>query len=397
MGEARQHKQDARRRARRGNQLEVRQARNVLFGNRGDGGIQPVLAGLIQHDRGNLAARKRDTDKAQEPQFAEGAGQEIPRELAPLFLQPKARIEHPEQAGSLEGGHRLLEHAQQANAMAAVAAETFLEPPGKQVLVQAETILADKFKRLFRRNQARILLFQPAIPREEIKDQRKLVFGSLVADLLRHDKGIRANLVAAAMKHTAVVQLEVAEHCIRKYDTDMPIHQILVGKAIPRNTLQRSHGQIKATGKIRKTVIDRRVSDGGAPQQIFAAHRKQERLQVAGLAHGNRKAQFIVGESPGRTVVNEFHAAVLPRFHLFAQRRHAVLVVIKRKRLVLNQSVVQQALMTKGLRMSVAKKWLGHSVKESIQVKHQFHPLLGWPNIEKNSGVASAARLSLRR
>ena len=193
------------------------------------------------------------------------------------------------------------------------------------------------------------------------------------------------------MKHTAVVQLEVTEHGIRKHDANMPIHQVLVGKAVPRNTLQRRHGQVKATGKIRKSVIDRRISDGGAPQQVFAAHRKQECLQVARLAYRDRKAQLVVGESPGRAVVNEFHATMLPRFHLFAQRRHAVLVVIKRKRLVLNQSVVQQALMAKGLRMSVAKKWLGHSVKESIQVKHQFHPLLGWPNIEKFSGAACAA------
>ena len=32
-------------------------------------------------------------------------------------------------------------------------------------------------------------------------------------------------------------------------------------------------------------------------------------------------------------------------------------------------------------RMGIAKERLRHSVKKSIQIKHQFHPLLGWPNI----------------
>ena len=63
----------------------------------------------------------------------------------------------------------------------------------------------------------------------------------------------------------------------------------------------------------------------------------------------------------------------LPRFHLLEEGCDTFFIIIKTKRFVLDQGVIQQSLVTKCLRMRIAEQRLGHPFKKSIQIKHQIN------------------------
>ena len=188
--------------------------------------------------------------------------------------------------------------------MAAISAEAFLEPPGDQVLVQAETVLADEFESLFCGNETGVFLFQPTISGEEVENQGQFIFGGLFGNTLCRSEGVGANLVAATVQQVAVVDLEFSGHAQGENFANVPVDQVLVkgvGALYCRRIFERHAENVY---EVCEAVVYGSAGRRTAPQYIFAAHFEQEVLQVAALAYGNCQAKFVKGQASRCTVVN---------------------------------------------------------------------------------------------
>ena len=324
--EARDGEQQLRGGGGRYHEVEVRQHRHLALVLREHGGRRPFAAGVAQHHGRNLARLELELHETQEPEFAERTREVFPREMPVRFQDAVRRIHHPEHEGRIGHAAGIGDALEHLPAVRAVVAEAFLDPPCQNVLMQAESASLQELVGLFRRVEERVFLFEPALLREEVENQREFVLGGLGGNLRRRHEGRSANLVAAAVQRPVRVDAHFAALGKRKHETHVPVQKATVF----HERLGRIHGFLRfdfeTAGEIRKTAVDRSPRHLRTPQQVFAAHIEQERAEFLVLAYGYGKAQFVVRETARTAMVHEVHAAALPRFHLFKKGYSAGLV-----------------------------------------------------------------------
>ena len=244
--------------------------------------------------------------------------------------------------------------------------EALLDPPGNYVLMETEAVLVNKVNRRCGREQECVFAFEPAVLHEETEDERDFLFAGLFRSVAGSGKHFGADLTATAVERSVRVDAELLLFRVREHDTNMPVQKVLV-----RN--QRGYRvdfafglDVKATDKIAKAHVNRGATHKRAVKHVFTAHREEERLEFAVLAHRNRQSKFIKCKASGAAIINQVQAAALPQFHLGKESRNAFLVGIVRERFGLDESIIQKALFAERLDMGVTKQGLGHSIKKSV-------------------------------
>ena len=365
-GKAGDGKQELRRRGGRHHEVEVRQHGHLALVLREHGCRRPFTAGIAQHHGRNLAGLELELHESQEPQFAKRAREVFPGQVAIRFQNAVRRVHHPEHVGGIGHAARLGDALEHLSAMCAIVAEAFLDPPGENVLVQAEGARPQELVRLLRGVQKRIFLFEPALLREEVENQREFVLGGLRRNLCRRHEGRRADLVATAVERPVRIDAEFTALCQREYEAHMPVQQAAVFRKRLGGIDSLLRLDFEGTREVGKSAIHGRTRNLGTPQQELATHLEQEGAEFLVLANGHSKAQFIERESTRTAMVQKVHAAALPRFHLFETGDGTGLVREKGHHFGLDQGVVQEALLAVGLCMYIAKQRLRHTVKKTV-------------------------------
>ena len=239
-------------------------------------------------------------------------------------------------------GHRepIANTIQQKGAKVTVAMETFLDPPCNDVLVETEPVLVNKINGRDRREQERIFAFQPAVLYEEAEDKRSLVFARLFGNATGRHKRFCADLTATTMQRPVGVDAELLFLRIGKHHANMPVQKVLVRNQGRRRIDFAFRLNRKAADKIAEAGINRGPAHERTVEDKFAAHRKEERLELAVLAHRNRQSKFVKRKSSGTAVINQVQATALPHVHLGEQARNTLLVGIKGQGFGLDESIV---------------------------------------------------------
>ena len=206
--------------------------------------------------------------------------------------------------------------------------------------MEAETVLVNKVNSRCGREQECILAFEPAVLHKETEDERDFLFASLFRNVAGCGKHFGTDLAATAMKRSVRVDAELLLFGVCEHDANMPIQEVLERNQ-RRYRVDFAFGlYVKAADKIAKAHVNRRAPHKGTVNQVLAAHRKEERLEFAVLAHRNRQSKFIKRKASGAAIINQVQAATLPQFHLGNESRNAFLVGIVRERFGLDESIV---------------------------------------------------------
>ena len=245
--------------------------------------------------------------------------------------------------------------------------ETHLDPPVQNILVQAEAVLAQEVQRLFGRVEDRVLLFQPAVLRQETEHQYDFVFCRLLADLLRRRQRFGTDLAATAVQRAVGIDPDFALLGKRQDHADVEIQAVAETHGRQGQVHRFFRRNFKAVHKVAEAEINRRSRYIGTPKDIFTAHRKQEGLQIVVLAHGDHQAQLVKREAAARTMVNQIQTAALPRLHLGKNRTDTVAVTKIFLYFLLDEGIIQQPLLSISMGMHVAKHGLGHTLKKFAQ------------------------------